>query len=70
MDFKMKVEISNLIKAGIPEDLATLSVCLKYDKKHLVDDLLMERKQEQELLREELEKFVEFKVDNNNIPKV
>ena len=62
MDFKMKVEISNLIKAGIPEDLATLSVCLKYDKKYLVDDLLIERKQEQELLKEELEKFVEFSV--------
>ena len=62
MDFKMKVEISTLIKAGIPEDLATLSVCLKYDKKYLVDDLLIERKQEQELLKEELEKFVEFSV--------
>tara|TARA_R110002126_G_scaffold194373_1_gene342480 strand:+ start:351 stop:560 length:210 start_codon:yes stop_codon:yes gene_type:complete len=62
MDFKMKCEISNLIKAGIPEDLATLSVCLKYDKKYLVEDLIAERKQEQELLREELEKFVEFSV--------
>lgn len=64
MEFKMKTEISNLVKKGIPEDLATISVCLKYNRQDLVDDLLIERKQEQELLREELEKFVEFKVDN------
>lgn len=60
MDLKMKYEINNLIKHGIPEDVATISVCLKYDKKHLVEDLIEERRQEQELMREELEKFVEF----------
>lgn len=65
MDFKMKCEISNLIKAGIPEDLATLSVCLKYDKKYLVEDFINERKQEQELLKEELAKFTEFKLERN-----
>jgi len=56
----MKYEITNLIKHGIPEDVATISVCLKYNKKHLVEDLIEERRQEQEMLREELEKFVEF----------
>ncbi|MEY3751977.1 MAG: hypothetical protein RLZZ354_519 [Pseudomonadota bacterium] len=56
----MKYEITNLIKHGIPEDVATISVCLKYNKKHLVEDLIEERRQEQELIREELEKFVEF----------
>ena len=60
MDYKMKYEITNLIKHGIPEDVATISICLKYNKKHLVEDLIEERRQEQELLREELEKFVEF----------
>jgi hypothetical protein len=60
MDLKMKYEITNLIKHGIPEDVATISVCLKYNKKHLVEDLIEERRQEQELIREELEKFVEF----------
>jgi hypothetical protein len=60
MDLKMKYEITNLIKHGIPEDVATISVCLKYNKKHLVEDLIEERRQEQEMLREELEKFVEF----------
>ena len=60
MDLKMKYEITNLIKHGIPEDVATISVCLKYNKKHLVEDLIEERRQEQELMREELEKFVVF----------
>jgi len=60
MDYKMKYEITNLIKHGIPEDVATISICLKYNKKHLVEDLIEERRQEQEMLREELEKFVEF----------
>jgi len=56
----MKYEITNLIKHGIPEDVANISVCLKYNKKHLVEDLIEERRQEQEMLKEELEKFVEF----------
>jgi hypothetical protein len=60
MDLKMKYEITNLIKHGIPEDVATISVCLKYDKKYLVEDLIEERRQEQELMKEEIEKFVEF----------
>jgi hypothetical protein len=63
MDLKMKYEINNLVKHGIPEDVAIISVCLKYNKKELADDLINERKEEQELLREELEKFVEFKIE-------
>ena len=62
MDLKMKYEINNLVKHGIPEDVAIISVCLKYNKKELAEDLINERKEEQELLREELEKFVEFKI--------
>jgi hypothetical protein len=63
MDLKMKYEINNLVKHGIPEDVAIISVCLKYNKKELAEDLINERKEEQELLREELEKFVEFKIE-------
>ena len=61
----MKYEINNLVKHGIPEDVAIISVCLKYNKKELAEDLINERKEEQELLREELAKFVEFKIDND-----
>jgi len=64
MDLKMKYEINNLVKHGIPEDVAIISVCLKYNKKELAEDLINERKEEQELLREELEKFVEFKIED------
>lgn len=63
MDLKMKYEINNLVKHGIPEDIATISVCYKYNKNELVEELLYEKKQEQELLREELAKFVEFKIE-------
>ena len=34
MDLKMKYEINNLVKHGIPEDVAIISVCLKYNKKN------------------------------------
>lgn len=64
MDLKMKYEINNLVKHGIPEDVAIISVCLKYNKKELAEDLINERKEEQELLREELAKFVEFKIND------
>lgn len=59
----MKCEINNLIKIGIPEDMALLCVCKKYNKEYLVEDILMEKRQEQELLREELSKFSKFVLD-------
>jgi len=59
----MKYEINTLIKHGFPEDVATIHVCLKYNKSHLIDELIEEKKQEQELLREALADFVEFKIE-------
>ena len=56
----MKIEVKQLVKIGIPEDIALISVCKKYNKEHLVEDIVLELRQEQELLREELGKFVEF----------
>ena len=64
----MKTEVNNLIKIGIPEDLALMSVSKKYGKEHLVEDILLEKKQEQELLKEELEKFVPFTLAGSNGP--
>jgi len=61
MDLKMKYEIKQLVKIGIPEDVAFFSVCVKYNKKHLVEDYMEETRQEQEILREELERFTELK---------
>jgi len=62
----MKTEVNNLIKIGISEDLALMSVCRKYGKEHLVEDILLEKKQEQDLLKEELEKFVPFTLAGAN----
>ena len=66
MDLRMKYEINTFVKHGIPEDIAIISVCLKYNKGELAEDLINERKEEQELLREELEKFVEFKIEETS----
>lgn len=57
----MKYEIKQMVKIGIPEDVAIFSVCVKYNKTYLINDYIDETKQEQELLREELEKFTELK---------
>lgn len=64
----MKTEVNNLIKIGIPEDFALMAVCKKYGKEHLVEDILLEKKQEQELLKEELEKFAPFTLAGANGP--
>jgi hypothetical protein len=62
MDYKMKFEVKQLVKIGIPEDIALMSVCKKYNKEHLVEDIVLDLRQEQELLQEELAKFTEFKL--------
>ncbi len=59
----MKLEVNNLVKAGIPEEFALICICRKYNKEYLVEDILLEKKQEQELLREELSKFSKFILD-------
>jgi len=60
MDYKMKAEINQLVKKGIHEDLATISVCKKYNKCELVEHLVTDISQEQELLNEELKNFKQF----------
>ena len=64
----MKTEVKQLVKIGMPEDIALMSVCKKYDKEHLVEDIVLELRQEQELLKEELEKFVPFTLAGANGP--
>jgi len=57
MDFKMKRELDNYIKMGIPEDLAMITVCRKYNKMELVKDLLTDVVEEQNALAEMLNEF-------------
>jgi len=63
----MKYEIKQLVKIGIPEDVAMFSVCVKYNKTYLVNDYIDETKQEQELLKEEVNRFIELKHTLNEL---
>ena len=43
MDLKIKLEISNLVKKGIPEEVAFLTTVMKYKKEYLLNDYLEEK---------------------------
>ena len=62
MDLKIKLEISKLVKKGIPEDVAFLTTVMKYKKEYLLTDYLEEKKQEQELLFNEFQNFGKFEI--------
>ena len=64
MDLKIKLEISNLVKKGIPEEVAFLTTVMKYKKEYLLTDYLEEKKQEQELLFNEFQNFGKFEIIN------
>ena len=64
MDLKIKLEISNLVKKGIPEEVAFLTTVMKYKKEYLLTDYLEEKKQEQELLFNEIQSFGKFEIIN------
>ena len=65
MDLKIKLEISNLVRKGIPEDVAFLTTVMKYKKEYLLTDYLEEKKQEQELLFNEFQNFGKFEIIND-----
>ena len=64
MEIKIKLEISNLVRKGIPEDVAFLTTVMKYKKEYLLTDYLEEKKQEQELLFNEFQNFGKFEIIN------
>jgi hypothetical protein len=64
MDLKIKLEISNLVKKGIPEEVAFLTTVVKYKKEYMLTDYLEEKKQEQELLFNEFQSFGKFEIIN------
>ena len=64
MDLKIKLEISNLVKKGIPEEVAFLTTAMKYKKEYLLTEYLEEKKQEQELLFNEFQNFGKFEIIN------
>ena len=60
MDFKMKREVAQLVKIGIPEDIALIAICKKYGKEELVSDILGEQREEQYILNQMLKEFKQF----------
>ena len=66
MDLKIKLEISNLVKKGIPEEVAFLTTVMKYKKECLLTDYLEEKKQEQEILFNEFQNFNKFEIINED----
>lgn len=56
-DTQIKQEIKNLIKIGLPEDMALLVASAKFNKAELAHDVLMEKAEENDILAQSLEFF-------------
>jgi len=56
-DSQIKHEIKNLIKIGLPEDMALLVASAKYNKPELAEDILSEQSEENDILAQSLEFF-------------
>lgn len=52
MDSKTKTEIKNLMKIGLPEDLAMLAAGIKHGNEEIVNEVLYEKQDEQQELAE------------------
>lgn len=56
-DAQIKHEIKNLIKIGLPDDMAMLVASAKFNKPELAEDVLMEQSEENDILAQSLEYF-------------
>lgn len=65
-DFKMKQEIKNLIKMGFNEDMATLIVAAKYGNHELTSDIVSSFAEENEAIKQELEKFKPYEPEDTS----
>lgn len=70
MEFKIQTELKQLLKQGIPEEMAQLIVYTKYNKPE-AEPILDMYKQEQLLIMEHLDQFTPFELsiytkENNN----
>jgi hypothetical protein len=60
LEKKADVEYKQLIKIGVPENMAYLIVSHKYNKKEIVEESISDIKDEQLEIKNELEKFIEL----------
>jgi pyruvate-formate lyase-activating enzyme len=75
MESKSELEFKQLVKIGVPENMAYLIVKHKYNNKEEVDSLIADVKDQQLEIQNELQNFVELsknieyieKEKNNNL---
>jgi hypothetical protein len=60
MDSKTKNEIKNLMKIGLPEDLAMLAAGIKHGNEDVVNEVLYEKQDEQQELAEAIKLLTPF----------
>jgi predicted metal-binding transcription factor (methanogenesis marker protein 9) len=67
MDKKIKSDIKDLMKLGIPEDMAIICACAMNKKPELAEDYVEELKKEQNEIKDFLKEFVTFEEVNKII---
>jgi len=67
MDKKAETELKQLIKIGVPENMAYLIVSHKYNKKEEVENIIDDIKDEQQEIKNELKNFIELSKNNTFI---
>lgn len=76
MDKKIKADIKNLMKIGVPEDMAVMCACALNKKPELAEDYVEELKKEQNDIKDFLKEFVKAEEidklikDEEHIPKL
>ena len=66
-DYKINQDIRNLLKMGLPEDMATIVAYANNGKSEEVQHLVCTIEQEHDLLKKELQNFVPFHEINNTV---
>jgi hypothetical protein len=65
-DAQIKQEIKNLIKIGLPEDMALLVASAKFNKTELAHDVLQEQSEENDILAQSIEYFKPMEIHDLN----
>jgi hypothetical protein len=67
MDKKIKNDIKNLIKMGVPEDMAVMCACAMNNKPELAEDYIEDVIKEQNEIKDFLKEFVKVEEVNKLI---
>jgi predicted metal-binding transcription factor (methanogenesis marker protein 9) len=64
MNKKIKVDIKNLMKMGVPEDIAIICACAMNKKPELAEEYIEDAKTEQKEIKDFLKEFVKVEEVN------